>query len=144
MLVLIHLFMLDYQETDNANYSVSMITESIGGKQYKSFEFTLKNLNAKYDSFYVKEKEVSGYFTAYGSKETDSETGAATITIGQGKDRAEEGEYVINSLVKVTLPESGGPGTKLFYGLGISFVGFAGLLLFIKRRELRDLSKRRW
>ena len=136
--------MLDYQETDNANYSVSMITESIGGKQYKSFEFTLKNLNAKYDSFYVKEKEVSGYFTAYGSKETDSETGAATITIGQGKDRAEEGEYVINSLVKVTLPESGGPGTKLFYGLGISFVGFAGLLLFIKRRELRDLSKRRW
>ena len=60
-------------------------------------------------------------------------------------DGAMDGGAIINIAEEsYELPESGGPGTKLFYGLGISFVGFAGLLLFIKRRELRDLSKRRW
>jgi LPXTG-motif cell wall-anchored protein len=56
----------------------------------------------------------------------------------------DEGKIINTPVEAYELPESGGPGTKLFYGLGISFVGFAGLLLFIKRRELRDLSKRRW
>jgi LPXTG-motif cell wall-anchored protein len=42
------------------------------------------------------------------------------------------------------LPSTGGPGTKLFYGMGISFVAMAGLLLFIKRKSIRDFSEGRW
>ena len=85
--------------------------------------------------YYIKENPLEGFNTAYGD---------ASGTADSSKQIAKNTESVINSSVSYELPESGGPGTKLFYGLGISFVGFAGLLLFIKRRELRDLSKRRW
>ena len=85
--------------------------------------------------YYIKENPLEGFNTAYGD---------ASGTADSSKQIAKNAESVINSSVSYELPESGGPGTKLFYGLGISFVGFAGLLLFIKRRELRDLSKRRW
>ena len=134
---------LTYPAPEEADYSVELVTETVDGKTYKSYEFTIPNLDAKYESFYVTEKEVDGYITAYGSI-IGSESGSATMTIGQGRERAGEGEYIINSLVTVSLPNSGGPGTKLIYGMGISFVAMAGLLLFIKRRSIRDLSEGRW
>ena len=61
------------------------------------------------------------------------------------KDRALNGEYIVNRPNdSVVLPTSGGPGTRLFYGMGISIVAMAGLLLFIKRRSIRDFSEGRW
>ena len=60
-------------------------------------------------------------------------------------DRAMNKEYVINRPINaVSLPSTGGPGTKLFYGMGISLMTFAGIFFFIKRRSIRNLSKGRW
>ena len=50
-----------------AAYTVELKTETINGKTYKSYEFTIPHLDAKYDSFYVIEQELPGYFTIYGA-----------------------------------------------------------------------------
>ena len=59
------------------------------------------------------EQELPGYFTIYGALQE------STLVTGQGRDRAGEGEYIINRVVKVSLPETGGPGTSMIYLLGI-------------------------
>ena len=56
-------------------------------------------------------------------------------------DRAMNKEYVINRPINaVSLPSTGGPGTKLFYGMGISLMTFAGIFFFIKRSKCTDRS----
>lgn len=97
-----------------AAYTVELKTETINGKTYKSYEFTIPHLDAKYDSFYVIEQELPGYFTIYGALQE------STLVTGQGRDRAGEGEYIINRVVKVSLPETGGPGTSMIYLLWYS------------------------
>ena len=96
-----------------AAYTVELKTETINGKTYKSYEFTIPHLDAKYDSFYVIEQELPGYFTIYGALQE------STLVTGQGRDRAGEGEYIINRVVKVSLPETGGPETSMMPGVDI-------------------------
>ena len=113
-----------------AAYTVELKTETINGKTYKSYEFTIPHLDAKYDSFYVIEQELPGYFTIYGALQE------STLVTGQGRDRAGEGEYIINRVVKVSLPETGGPGTSMIYLLGIALIVLAGGGYILRNRRL--------
>ena len=113
-----------------AAYTVELKTETINGKTYKSYEFTIPHLDAKYDSFYVIEQELPGYFTVYGALQE------STLVTGQGRDRAGEGEYIINRVVKVSLPETGGPGTSMIYLLGIALIVLAGGGYILRNRRL--------
>ena len=125
--------------TETTPKLVLTIVEENGKKYYN---FKLNNLDysdesgGKYTYYVVETNEQLEFYKAPAYSNTSAPTGAT---------EAYDGGTIINRMEGgVVLPSTGGPGTKLFYGLGISFVGFAGLLLFIKRRELRDLSKRRW
>lgn len=92
------------------------------------------------------ETKVDGYKDPiYAIKATDSDDGFINTENGTVLTNAGNGRYIINKPDDaVTLPESGGPGTALFYGIGIALVAMAGLLLFIKRRNIKNLSERRW
>ena len=118
--------------------------------------------------YYVKETTVDGYKepeyctktgstgnTGEGTGSTGEETGGtnegttgtdeSTTFVPKGqnaadKDRAKDKEAIINRPYDaVSLPSTGGPGTKLFYGMGIAFIAMAGIILFIKRKEMRSL-----
>ena len=92
------------------------------------------------------ETKVDGYKDPiYAIKATDSDDGFINTENGTVLTNAGNGRYIINKPDDaVTLPESGGPGTALFYGMGIALMAMAGLLLFIKRRNIKNLSERRW
>ena len=78
-----------------AAYTVELKTETINGKTYKSYEFTIPHLDAKYDSFYVIEQELPGYFTIYGALQEST-----LVTAGGG--------YILrNRRLLVTRPGSG-------------------------------------
>ena len=47
---------------------------------------------------------------------------------------ADDGKIINRMVDSYELPQTGGPGPKLFYGIGLSFIAMAGLLLFIKRK----------
>lgn len=107
--------------------------ETFGNIAFKAagtYEFTIPHLDAKYDSFYVIEQELPGYFTIYGALQE------STLVTGQGRDRAGEGEYIINRVVKVSLPETGGPGTSMIYLLGIALIVLAGGGYILRNRRL--------
>ena len=97
-------------------------------------------------SYYVIETKVDGYKNPiYAIKATEGAGGLIDTVNGVKLENAADKGYIINKPDdSVTLPESGGPGTVLFYGLGIALASMAGLLLFIKKRNLRNLSERRW
>ena len=83
--------------------------------------------------YYVKETTVpGGYSLQYGD-----ESGNASAS----KSLANEGETVINSLVKVTLPDTGGPGTLLYSMLGMMLIAFAGTAYMILLRRRRASLK---
>ena len=92
------------------------------------------------------ETKVNGYKDPiYAIKATDSADGFINTENGTVLTNASNGRYIINKPDDaVTLPESGGPGTAMFYGMGIALMAMAGLLLFIKRRNIKNLSERRW
>ena len=97
-------------------------------------------------SYHVTETKVNGYKDPiYAIKATDSADGFINTENGTVLTNASNGRYIINKPDDaVTLPESGGPGTALFYGLGIALVAMAGILLFNKRRIIKNFSERRW
>ena len=76
------------------------------------------------------EQELPGYFTIYGALQE------SMLVTGQGRDRAGEGEYIINRVVKVSLPETGGPGTSMIYLLGIALIVLAGGGYILRNRRL--------
>ena len=119
-------------------------TATVSGDKDNGYTIKWEKLETGFE-YSVTEETVTDYNDPiYAIKVGNQYVGTDRETGDKYTSASNEG-YIINKpLDAVTLPETGGPGTKLFYGLGISFVGFAGLLLFIKRRELRDLSKRRW
>ena len=83
--------------------------------------------------YYVKETTVpGGYSLQYGD-----ENGTASAS----KLLASEGETVINSLVKVALPDTGGPGTLLYSMLGVMLIAFAGTAYMILLRRRRASLK---
>ena len=103
-----------------------------------TFTFKISNLPA-YDSdgeltYYVQEESVDGYnepiyaFIQNGtivSKPDSDET----------KDRASDGQYIINMPVEsYELPNTGGPGTKLITLLGSMLLLGAGMVLIMRRR----------
>lgn len=54
---------------------------------------------------------------------------------------AGEGEYIINSLIKVELPDTGGPGTLLYSMLGMMLIALAGTAYMILLRRRRASLK---
>ena len=90
-------------------------------------------------TYYVKETQVEGYKPPeYGMAQpvTGNNGVESTTVIGKitENNHAKDKEFITNRPdVAVTLPSTGGPGPKLFYGIGLSFIAMAGLLLFIKR-----------
>jgi LPXTG-motif cell wall-anchored protein len=79
--------------------------------------------------YYVKETTVpGGYSLQYGD-----ENGNASAS----KLLASEGETVINSLVKVALPDTGGSGTLIYSMLGMMLIALAGTayMILLRRRK---------
>ena len=86
------------------------------------------------------EERLDGYKAPiYAIKGTDS-GGFINTESGSQLTNATNGRYIINKpLDAVTLPSTGGPGTRFYYSLGIAFIAMAGIILFIKRKEMRSL-----
>jgi LPXTG-motif cell wall-anchored protein len=123
---------LTFPAPNDAPYTVELKEETIDGKTYNSYEFTISKISGDYDSFYVKEKGLNGYFTTYGKENP---------TAVNGKVSAEEGEYVTNSLIVVKLPDTGGPGTLIYSMLGMMLIAFAGTAYMILLRRRRASLK---
>ena len=86
-----------------------------------------KNGTEEY-SYYFEEDttNLSGYTPTYPER-------------GEEKSAVSEGTIVNIPQKAVTLPSTGGPGTRFYYSLGIAFIAMAGIILFIKRKEMRSL-----
>ena len=131
-------YTIQYPAPAGAAYTVTLKEEEFGGKRYYSYEVTIPHLDAQYDSFYVVEQRVDGYATDYGKLHVDNpdETNNS-IDIVTGKTSANDGEYVINSLIHVTLPSTGGFGTTPFCYMGIVLIALASVLFaYINRSKL--------
>ena len=131
-------YTIQYPAPAGAAYTVALKEEEFGGKRYYSYEVTIPHLDAQYDSFYVVEQRVDGYATDYGKLHVDNpdETNNS-IDIVTGKTSANDGEYVINSLIHVTLPSTGGFGTTPFCYMGIVLIALASVLFaYINRSKL--------
>ena len=80
--------------------------------------------------YYVTEETVDGFWDPlYGFMDNDGEL----HTIPNGS-KAEDGQYIINNIAGVALPNTGGPGTRLFTILGTILILGAGVLLLRRRR----------
>ena len=79
----------------------------------------------------VTETAVDGYKDpSYGVKQESD------VVIRIGGTSAEDGQYIINTPQDaVSLPKTGGPGTKLLYSMGTVFTAMAGFFLFLRRRR---------
>ena len=131
-------YTIQYPAPDGAAYSVALKEEYFGGKHYYSYEVTIPHLDAQYDSFYVVEQRVDGYATDYGQLHVDDPTETTnSIDIVAEKTSADDGEYVINSLIHITLPSTGGFGTTPFCYMGIVLIALASVLFaYINRSKL--------
>ena len=88
--------------------------------------------------YYVEETEVPEDYSqdGYGTKST-SEADGTTITKNQGAAMAACGEVIMNRESSgYKLPETGGPGTRLFTILGSILTLGAGVLLWRRRRTI--------
>ena len=123
--------------TDEGTLNALTLTGSDSGKVF-NFELPEESLRKYAEAgttewvYYVVEDEVPLYVTSYGVATTgDSGT---TYSETPGASDAKDGGVIVNQTFGgYELPSTGGPGPKLFYGIGLSFIAMAGLLLFIKR-----------
>ena len=131
-------YTIQYPAPAGAAYTVELKEEVFGGNHYNSYEVTIPHLDAQYDSFYVVEQPVDGYATDYGKLSVDDPTETTnSIDIVAEKTSADDGEYVINSLIHVTLPSTGGFGTTPFCYMGIVLIALASVLFaYINRSKL--------
>ena len=111
------------------------IAEQLNYMQYEDKDVS----PVKQYEYYVKEQEVEEYNTSYADSHGN--------IIVDGTFASAGGQIINTPVIAVSLPSTGGPGTKLFYGIGIAFITMAGILFFIKKKRIRsiaDLSERRW
>lgn len=130
-----------------ASVDTSAPTAVVTGNAADGYTIKWSDLQIGYE-YFATETRVDGYKEPiYAIKATDAGDFIDTES-GTPLTNATDGRYIINKPNDaVALPSTGGPGTKLFYGMGIAFVVMAGLLFFIKRKSIRsiaDLSERRW
>ena len=120
------------------------VEEPAAGSERTGYSFKITGLDAvdaddnEYE-YYVKEQEVEEYNTSYADSHGN--------IIVDGTFASAGGQIINTPVIAVSLPSTGGPGTKLFYGIGIAFITMAGILFFIKKKRIRsiaDLSERRW
>ena len=107
------------------------------GTGNEKYTFLMENIPKIYAAgepyiYSVTETAVNGYKDpSYGFKQESD------VVIHIGGTSAEDKQYIINTpLDGVSLPATGGPGTKLFYSMGTVFIAMAGLFLFIRRRRV--------
>ena len=96
-----------------------------------------KDGDEKIFSYYVTEEALGGYITSYAFKanETDPDLTIKVSTENPEKtNRALNGQYIINKQPGAALPNTGGPGTRLFTILGSILILGAGVLLWRRRR----------
>ena len=117
---------------DGVEYDCEVSVDDAG----RYYTFTIKDLpyrdasDKKLYRYYVTEETVDGFWDPlYGFMDNDGEL--HTITNGS---KAEDGQYIINNKAGVALPNTGGPGTRLFTILGSILILGAGVLLWRRRR----------
>ena len=81
----------------------------------------------------VEEAQVSGYNVPVYLNSSHEKT---------DKPYAEDNGIIQNNLITVSLPATGGSGTKMFHLFGAAMILFAGALLLIKRKHGLDLIPR--
>ena len=119
-----------------------------GNEKYTFYMDNLEKVNSdgvEYTYSVTEDGKVDGYQEpSYGYKSGEQ----IIIKTSNTEKYAGDKQYIVNTPENaVSLPSTGGPGTKLFYGIGIAFITMAGLLFFIKKKSIRsiaDLSERRW
>lgn len=121
-------------DRNNPKYTYTWIdlplTDPVTKEEYT---YTVVETAAREPYIYsVTETAVDGYKDpSYGVKQESD------VVIRIGGTSAEDGQYIINTPQDaVSLPKTGGPGTKLLYSMGIIFTAMAGLFLFIRRRRV--------
>ena len=132
-------------ESDTDQHEDYPIVAEPSGNDYK---FTISKLESV-GTLLVDGIETAGTWKYYISEQQDEaynpviyyESGQTTENHGTAVGT---GGKIRNDLITVALPHTGGSGTKLFYGFGISFITIAGCFFFIKRRNIRDFSEGRW
>ena len=117
---------------DGVEYDCEVSVDDAG----RYYTFTIKDLpyrdasDKKLYRYYVTEETVDGFWDPlYGFMDNDGEL----HTIPNGS-KAEDGQYIINNIAGVALPNTGGPGTRLFTILGSILILGAGVLLWRRRR----------
>ena len=139
-------------QTELTNGNVTVPKEGITLSGLVPGYYLLKEISPPED--YVLEQPINIYFRVDGgsvayytdgtySEETTAQTNVAFVK----NDETGSGTFTVTNISGVALPETGGPGTNLFYGMGITFIAMAGLLFFIKKKSIRsiaDFSERRW
>ena len=106
-----------------------------------TFTFKIENLpkqgsSGQYIYFATETEAVDGYKDATYRNPSQTESGTETTS----ETCAFNGGTIINTpLDAYQLPSTGGPGTRFYYSLGIAFIAMAGIILFIKRKEMRSL-----
>ena len=109
------------------------VKSGTGNEKYTFFMENIPKVNAAREPYIysVTETAVDGYKDpSYGFKQESD------VVIRIGGTSAEDDQYIINTPQDaVSLPKTGGPGTKLIYSMGIVFTATAGFFLFIRRRR---------
>lgn len=106
------------------------------GSESLGYSFKITGLDAvdadnKEYEYYVKEQEVGEYNASYADSNGN--------IIVDGTYASAGGQIINTPVIAVSLPSTGGPGTRFYYTLGIAFIAMAGIILFIKRKEMRSL-----
>ena len=85
--------------------------------------------------YYVRETTVpEGFSLQYGDEDGN---GSSSMKF------AKEGDSVINSVITVTLPSTGGPGPIALYILGLAIVFIAGTVFALRRKKLASVRSNR-
>ena len=128
----------------NKKYSAEN-SEGIGERTYReglttnvSGEFTVNLSDGDY--VLVEKSTLAGYVIMENNFEFTVQNGAITVTTDGKKyfSKTDDGKLMVENVLGVTLPSTGGTGTAPFTVAGACILGIAVFLLLRKRMEMAD------